>query len=65
MFKKISAFLLALLLCVALLPSNARAADQPDPPPQPTQVEPAETEPPVMPAWAEEPPNQDIEKHIS
>ncbi len=64
MMKKLASLLLALLLCLSLLPGQGRAADEPDPPKPPVIVEPldpenpGEPEPPegpVMPMEAEVP----------
>ena len=50
MLKKLTAFLLSLLLCLSLLPGQARAADQPEPPEPPTVEEPLKPETPDEPA---------------
>ncbi len=61
MLKKLTSLLLSLLVCLSLLPGQARAADEPDPPQPPVIVEPldpkepGEPEPPVMPMSAELP----------
>lgn len=53
MWKKLSALLLSLCVCLSLLPGQVRAADEPEPPEPPVIVEPVEPEdpeePPVMP----------------
>ena len=50
MLKKLTSLLLSLLLCLSLLPGQARAADEPDPTPPPAIEEPLEPpEEPVMP----------------
>lgn len=64
MLKKLASLLLSLLLCLSLLPGQARASDEPVPPADPpVVVEPVEPEepeePPVMP-MAEVLPEHDI-----
>lgn len=65
MLKKLTSFLLSLLLCMSLLPGQALAAGEPDPPPPPAVVEPLdpdEPEPPeepVMPMGEELPGEED------
>ena len=53
MLKKRASLLLSLLLCLSLLPGQARAAGAPEPAAPPVAVEPADLEapeePPVMP----------------
>ena len=46
MLKKLASLLLALLLCVSLLPGKARAENTPDPADPPAVVEPEEPETP-------------------
>lgn len=65
MLKKLTSFLLSLLLCLSLLPEQARAADEPDPPLPPAVVEPLDPdepgppEEPVMPMGEELPGEED------
>ena len=67
MLKKLASLLLSLLLCLSLLPGQARASDEPVPPADPPViVEPVEPEepngpedPPIMP-MAEGPDGGDI-----
>lgn len=66
MLKKLASFLLSLLLCLSLLPGQARAADEPAPPADPPAIEePAEPEepedPPVMPAAVEVPGEKEVD----
>ena len=53
MLKKLTSLFLSLLLCLSLLPGQARAAGAPEPAPPPVAVEPSgpetQEEPPVMP----------------
>ena len=53
MLKKLTSLFLSLLLCLSLLPGQARAAGAPEPADPPVAVEPADPEtpeePPVMP----------------
>lgn len=65
MLKKLTSFLLSLLLCLSLLPGQALAAGEPDPP-QPLAVvepldpdEPGPPEEPVMPMGEELPGEED------
>ena len=59
MLKKLTSLLLSLLLCLPLMPGQARAADEPDPVGFPVMEEPLnpetpeEPEAPVMPLGAE------------
>ena len=58
MLKKFASLLLSLLLCLSLLPGQARAGDLPEPPAFPGVVEPVEPEDPgepVMPMSEELP----------
>ena len=56
MLKKLTSLLLSLLVCLSLLPGQARAADEPDPPQPPVIVEPL-----VMPMG--EVPEKDDDSH--
>ena len=49
MLKKLTSLLLSLLLCLSLLPGQARAADVPDPADPPAVVEPLAPEEPEEP----------------
>ena len=53
MLKKLTSLFLSLLLCLSLLPDQARAAGAPEPAAPPVAVEPSgpetQEEPPVMP----------------
>ncbi len=53
MLKKLTSLFLSLLLCLSLLPGQARAAGAPEPAAPPVAVEPSgpetQEEPPVMP----------------
>ena len=49
MLKKLTSCLLALLLCLSLLPGQAWAAGEPDSPQPPAVVEPLAPEAPVRP----------------
>lgn len=49
MLKKLASLLLSLLLCLSLLPSQARAADAPDPAGPPVIEEPVDPETPEGP----------------
>lgn len=62
MLKKLTSFLLSLLLCLSLLPEQARAADEPDPPLPPAVVEPLDPDEPVM-SMSEEPPEDNGNHH--
>lgn len=67
MLKKLTAFLLSLLLCLSLLPGQACAADQPEPPEPPAVEEPLDPETPdepVMPL-TDEMPGDGIGPHTS
>lgn len=73
MLKKLTSFLLSLLLCLSLLPGQARAADEPDPP-QPLVIEEplepegqSELEPPEEPVMpmSEEAPGDNSDHHTS
>ncbi len=55
MMKKLASLLLALLLCLSLLPGQGRAADEPDPPKPPVIVEPLDPENPGEPEPPEGP----------
>lgn len=55
MLKKLTSFLLSLLLCLSLLPGQARTADEPDPTPPPVIEEPLELEEPEDPGKSEPP----------
>ena len=55
MLKKLTSFLLSLLLCLSLLPGQACAAGEPDSPQPPAVVEPLDPEEPVMPTSEELP----------
>lgn len=46
MLKRLTSLLLSLLVCLSLLPGQARAADEPDPPQPPAIVEPLDPEEP-------------------
>lgn len=65
MLKKLASLFLSLLLCLSLLPGQARAADVPDPVDPPVVVEPLdpetpeEPEEPVMPMSSPELPGGD------
>lgn len=50
MLKKLTSLLLALLLCLPLLPGQARAENAPDPVDPPVIVEPVDSEEPETPA---------------
>lgn len=70
MLKKLTSFLLSLLLCLSLLPGQARAADEPDPPQPPVIEEPldsSEPEPPEEPVMpmSEEVPREETDHHTS
>lgn len=62
MLKKLTSLLLSLLLCLSLLPGQARAADEPDPPQPPAVVEPLAPDEPVM-SMSEEPPEDNGNHH--
>lgn len=73
MLKKLTSLLLSLLLCLSLLPGQARAADEPDPR-QPPVIEellepedPSEAEPPEVPMMpmSEEVPREETDHHTS
>ena len=67
MLKKFASLLLSLLLCLLLLPGQARAGDLPEPPEFPVVVEPVEPkEPdePVMP-MSEPFPGEDTSDHTA
>ncbi len=68
MLKKRASLLLSLLLCLSLLPGQARAAGAPEPAAPPVTVEPSgpETpeEPPVMPLSAPDFP-EDADTHLA
>lgn len=49
MLKRLTSFLLSLMLCLSLLPGQACAAGEPDSPQPPAVVEPLDPEEPVMP----------------
>lgn len=55
MLKKLTSFLLSLLLCLSLLPGQACAAGEPDPPPPPAVVEPLDPDEPGEPEPTKEP----------
>lgn len=67
MLKKLTAFLLSLLLCLSLFPGQACAAGQPEPPEPPAAEEPLEPETPDEPVapMAEEMPEDGIGPHTS
>ncbi|MDE6931388.1 MAG: hypothetical protein K2P37_01740 [Oscillospiraceae bacterium] len=64
MLKKLTSFLLSLLLCLSLLPGQACAAGEPDSPQPPAVVEPLDPEEPVRP-MSEELPEDNGNYHIS
>ena len=68
MLKKLTSLFLSLLLCLSLLPGQARAAGAPEPAAPPVAVEPSglETpeEPPVMPLSAPDFP-EDADMHLA
>lgn len=70
MLKKLTSLLLSLLVCLSLLPGQARAADEPDPPLPPVILEPldpeepGEPEPPIRP-MGEPMPDKDDGSHGS
>lgn len=49
MLKKLTSLLLSLLLCLSLMPGQARAADEPDPAGSPVIEEPVDPETPEEP----------------
>ena len=55
MWKKLTALLLSLWVCLTLLPGQVRAAAEPDLPKPPAAVEPVEPESPIMPVPEEVP----------
>lgn len=68
MLKKFASLLLSLLLCLSLLPGQARAENLPDPADPPVTVEPLDPETPEEPEeplmlLAEEIPDKDIGGH--
>ena len=65
LLEKFASLLLSLLLCLSLLPGQARAGDLPEPPAFPVVEEPVEPEEPgepVMPT-SEEPPDEGQSNH--
>lgn len=65
MLKKFASLLLSLLLCLSLLPGQARAGDLPEPPAFPVVVEPVEQEDPGEPvmSMSEELPDEGKTNH--
>lgn len=55
MLKKLASLLLSLLLCLSLLPGQARAENLPDPVDPPVTVEPLDPKTPEKPEDPEEP----------